>query len=212
MNITIVKRQGVKPPTEFVLNKCMNYFNANFGYALARNGIILINKLFTKKEDFLISWNQSKITEDDAVLIFFSDQINESDPIPHTNKIDLMKKELVQCKCKVFAHGGNFESCEQIKNFDNLIANIADFDCNKFHKITEMCYHNSKIAILHPNKNIELYGEWKQSNGMLFSNNYYTKSSKKINKLAKKKNINSKQTFAMTFTSFSKELNKIFDI
>ena len=102
-----------------------------------------------------------------------------------------MRKELIKCQCKVFSHGGDFDTCDQIKDFDSFIANIVELD-NKHQKIIEMCYHDSKVAVLHPNKDIELFGEWKEHNGIVFSNNYYLKSDKKLKKLKKKNTKNKK--------------------
>ncbi len=187
MNITIVKRSGIKLPTEFMLKKCMLTCNKNLGFAYARNGTILVNKNLKTVDSFLSSWKVANITTDDSVIIHLCDNDNNFDPVPFTNKKELMKYDLVECKCSVWAHDGDLRYDDKIKTFNDFIAEIYEMNIDRFRNIVNMCFNDSKIAILHADKEVELFGTWHNDDGLLYSNYLYKKSSKKINKMLKRK-------------------------
>lgn len=183
MNITIVKRSGIKLPTESLLKKCAMCCNKNLGFAYARNGKILVNKQLTDVDSFLSSWHISNISIDDSVLIYLCDKDEEFDPVPFTNKKELMKYNLVECKCSVWAHDGDLKYDDKIKNFNDFIAEIYELGIDRFKNIINMCFQDSKIAILHSDKEVELFGTWHNEDGLLYSNYLYKKSNKKIKRM-----------------------------
>lgn len=185
--LAIVKRSGIRVPTEFSLRKYIAYYNKNMGFAYARNGKIIINKNFNNANDFLSSWNVANISVDDSVFLFFDNDNKNVDPIPLTNRKELMKFDLVECQCQVWMHDGELNYNEDTNSFSDFVAKVYDIDIDRFKTIVNMCFNSSKIAILHTDKEMELFGTWHNDAGLLYSNYIYKKSIKKLTKMSKKK-------------------------
>lgn len=185
MSITIVKKSGVNMPSENIMKKCSLYYNKNIGFAYVRDGKIIVNKKFSSQDEFFSSLNTSKIRTEDCLIIYMSNKIEDNDPVPLTNQKELMKSELVECSCSVWSHDGELKYNEKIKNFSDFVSMIYEINLEQFKQIINMCFDSSKIAVLHPNNELELFGTWHNEYGILFSNYFFKKSDKKIRKMMK---------------------------
>lgn len=189
MCIIAIKKSGIDlPKSEHLLN-CESKNNDGVGVALLRNGTqsILIKKDFDNAS-VLIDWLHQNVTTDDTCIIHFryathglKDKGNRH-PFPITR--DREKLRLIETEADmIMAHNGVISDYRHHDTFSDtqkfIMDILADEDINKsldskaVRKLISNFIGNDRVVILNKDNTLYLFGEWINSEGILYSNTGY---------------------------------------
>lgn len=187
MCVILIKKGGIKPPSEDILRKCWNKNPDGAGvmWVDSTYHIVNLSKGFMTFEDF---YRQVRnFGKDDIVVYHFriSTQagINPqmTQPFPLTR--DKAKTKALDLTCKVgIAHNGiipctsdgNKEYSDTAlfitEYLPHILHKVEDFDSSEVMDIIESLIGSSRFVFLHASGRIDTIGKFTERDGILYSN------------------------------------------
>lgn len=200
MCIIAVSKKGVRQPSLEQLKTMYNNNPDGAGYMFARKGKVFIHKGFMTWEDFERNIKREAFDKEDPVVYHFriSTQAGVSPqmthPFPLTNNRAATQWLDLHCDIGV-AHNGVIHMTSDFKEtrFSDTAIFITDYMCKLIRNRSDMSddailsvidhLTNSKWAVMSGDGDIETVGIFKNSKGLLFSNDSYKKDYKRFTKI-----------------------------
>lgn len=195
MCVIVVKKDGVKMPSNSILKECFKSNGDGAGYMFAENGKVHIVKGFMSFDSFKKSLSSTRKKYGDEIPYVFHFRISTQGgvnkelchPYPLTSDMEEMKKLKNETNIGV-AHNGiiSLTSSWGKTSYNDTMLFISDYlselvkdrnDCVRFKKLIERLISGSRLSILFGDGNVELIGDgWIEEDGILYSNSSYKKS------------------------------------
>ena len=181
---------GVRQPSSYEIKQMFFRNPDGAGYMFARRGRVEIHKGFMYLNDFLRAVEAEHFTDKDSVVYHFriSTQAGVTpamtQPFPLSNRRDLMKQLDLICSCGV-AHNGiiRLTSDPDELEFSDTAIFITDYLSRYIRRASDLrrpqllnmigAVIQSKMVLLDKTGYIATIGNFKNDNGLLFSNLYH---------------------------------------
>jgi len=194
MCIIVAKEKGVKLPSKSVLQECFKNNNDGAGLMYVQDNKVVIDKGYMNFKDFykrikkLQKRFNSNLTDKAIVMHFRIGTSGENDkktthPFPISNNAEDLRKTYIKTDLGM-AHNGiisNYVYGEDLSDTQNFVKDFVSVfkSLNKKFFLNESVMKliekeaNSKLCFLDSNENIYYLGDFKEENGVKYSNNSY---------------------------------------